>query len=92
MAEPIKVGDLVQVVRSCCVTRVDKPTFFVGQIDGGFSSFVGWWVCTCCYSTMPNGLFASPSSGGAAQPMSWLKKIEPLSELEGEKRDERITA
>ena len=90
MSEPIKVGDLVVIIRwSCCGYRVGQ-IFRVHTIltqrsfkclhchsnEGGNNLTVAW-----------DGIFA-----GIGARLDWLKRIPPLSELEGEKSDEEITA
>lgn len=82
----IKVGDLVQVVRGhpCDLGNV-----------GVVLDIHTWplWSCPKCgkYESGPfvGATLHFPFSGA---PLSWLKRIPPLSELEGEKRDEEITA
>jgi hypothetical protein len=87
MNEPISVGDLVQVVRWPCCGRGNLGMIFtVGVIDNNL------FRCT------PDGCgkeHKGPNAalrGKIAAPLAWLKRIPPLSELEGEKRDEEITA
>lgn len=90
MSEPIKVGDLVCVVRDKCCGRRLGLTFVVGEIwDGGKRK----GSCFYC-GFKPREAIAcsdnSPDSLGA--PLSWLKRIPPLSELESEKREEKEPA
>lgn len=93
MDKPISVGDLVQVVRSCCTKRVNRPTFIVGEIKGGGGIQFGYSYCSSCMTPMPNVYFAMPAGGmPVGQPLPWLKRIPPLDELEGVKHDEEITA
>ena len=90
MDKPISVGDLVAIVRSCCIPFRDGVTIFRVESmrpDRAAS------VCKHCAKEFPRETYACDTSfprGGA--PLSWLKRIPPLSEIEGEKRDEEITA
>ena len=89
MSEPIKVGDLVIVVHpsGCCGGNNDIGTVFsvlAIQINGGGNceycrEMHGQKLCYACCGTF-------------WWPLRRLKRIPPLSELEGEKRDEEITA
>jgi hypothetical protein len=94
MSEPIKVGDLVAVKKACCIAMMAHPIFTVG----GFESFQGWRiVCRSCLQTFPDASFATVagarnSEGEFHVPISWLKRIPPLSELDDVKHDEEITA
>ena len=93
MAEPIKVGDLVQVVRTpnCCGSTVGL---------GMTRTVIGFSETTRarCVSCGRVRLTLSAVLDGPAPWSKWhiepsrLKRIPPLSELEGEKRDEEITA
>lgn len=95
MSEPIKVGDLVMVVRwgGCkCNGRIG----LVYQV-----AHVGSWdlggTCGNCgtESVIPPGVkfqYANSSSGRPNVPLQWLKRIPPLSELGDVKNDEEITA
>lgn len=89
---PIAVGDLVMVVRghACVVARYGgipwRVTEIVPQEGGG-------WQCTRCKTRdhAPNDLFGarrSRSKKGASCPLSYLKRIPPLDELESSKTDE----
>lgn len=92
MSEPIKVGDLVMVIREHrCAARVGH-IYLVTLISGrGF-------VCPRCHEQSPTGLHAdidAPNYFGTSAPVclpvTWLKRIPPLSELEDEKNIEEMT-
>ena len=83
--QPIAVGDLVQVVRSCCAVQ-DRwlGTTFVARAytpRHGSASY-------CCGKYNPGPYFTNDGCGGWAQ--WYLKRIPPLSELEGVKTQEDI--
>ena len=84
MDRPIQVGDLVQVVRwPCCDKHLGKTTDVVGfyTIEGGGAM--------CCGSmNYPVGAAGAILKGQFFAPISWLKRIPPLDELEGTKTDE----
>lgn len=87
MSEPIKVGDLVMVVRVCCTAYMDGagPIFRVHKIHGvGRGS-----TCAYCGAMLPN---TDRATEGAlvGVPLPWLKRIPPLSELESEKHKEDL--
>ena len=87
----IRVGDLVQVVRSppCCGNEKNISRIFVVEDIGIFGS-------VCAYCGRAVDVIAAKGLKGAGTTnsvrMSRLKRIPPLEELEGEKRDEEITA
>ena len=86
----IKVGDLVVVIkpRECCPERSNLGFIFrVAKITHG--------EVYCCYckrdhKDIMTAVWADDGVSGASLPR--LKRIPPLDELEGEKRDEEITA
>lgn len=86
MSEPIKVGDLVQVVRGHeCDLGNTGIALEIETWD--------FWSCPKCHA-FKRGPFLGvtmrlPVSGA---PLSWLKRIPPLGELGDVKRDEEITA
>jgi hypothetical protein len=96
MSEPIKVGDLVMIVRGHeCAVRLKggipyTVTAIVPQVGGG-------WYCNACNTKdhAPHDLFGAAlwhTGHGNGMPLSWLKRIPPLSELDDVKNDEEITA
>ena len=90
MAEPIKVGDLVTVVRTCCSTTADESIGLIGTVTTIEAFRTGTWACTYC-SADGNDLKAKFSNSSfPIAPLSWLKRIPPLSELEGERTEEKL--
>ena len=89
---PIAVGDLVIVVKAGDCGCVGKSTGLIRTVVA-FKNAAG--KCTSC-GHVSFGFKAELS--GPAPWAEWhvaphrLKRIPPLSELEGEKRDEEITA
>lgn len=88
MDKPISVGDLVQVIRptSCGHDFYLGLTFRVERITGTVS------LCEICNMQFPYSPAAWPEGRYLAFRLGRLKRIPPLEELEGEKRDEEITA
>lgn len=88
MSEPIKVGDLVMKVRACCDRQLDHwCKAGVPWVVEGFSD-AGKCYCQYCGATFLSVTYVLPKQVW----VNWLKKIPPLSELQGEKRDEELTA
>ena len=90
MSERIAVGDLVQVVRWPCCGR------YLGEIHGvfGFGTLDATYACNGCNAkrdVSPAARIGDAKSSGLV-PLEWLKRIPPLSELEGEKNKEELTA
>lgn len=87
--KPISVGDLVQVVRghSCELGEV-------GRVEA--LQTWRWWSCAHCGEGEYGSVFAAkvgtdPADGVATgYPVSWLKRIPPLEELEGEHTEEYL--
>lgn len=88
MSEPIKVGDLVMIVCQCCSDDYLGQIFTVQELAQGSE-------CDDCgaQDDRPSAILELENAEYLAWglPMSWLKRIPPLSELEGEKRDEKLT-
>jgi hypothetical protein len=86
--KPISVGDLVVVVRGHVCDLGE--TFIVTRID----RWSGGWVCTKCGEESDDDYVgASPSTDPMDRhcvPLPWLKRIPPLSELEGERTQEEM--
>lgn len=83
---PIKVGDLVQVVRSCC-----------GVYVGTIATVIGFrgpatHPCLDCGKMSSGSVRAEfdRTKWPICAPIPWLKRIPPFSELEGTKTDEPI--
>lgn len=89
--KPISVGDLVQVVRTDCKKSADLALGKIGRVDsiGVLPARFGPF-CEFCKQRYAVSELATVQ--GWYPPLSWLKRIPPLSELEGEKRDEEIHA
>jgi hypothetical protein len=84
---PIQVGDLVQVVRDCCGHWLGS-VFTVGSFTNAVKV-----ECNFCPPGYPTQTVVAIRSGRARMyccPLPWLKRIPPLSELEGEKKDEQL--
>lgn len=89
MSEPIKAGDLVQVVRPCCSHQLDQTIFVVGEVVP--SPCIAF--CRGCGHEAPAGtLVARVEESAIGKELAWLKRIPPLSELEDEKQREEIEA
>ncbi len=88
MSEPIKVGDLVIVIHICC-DGVNTP---LGKITTIAEIRHNVTCCDKCGQRNDTTHAASIQNFQNGLPLSWLKRIPPLAELEGEKRDEEITA
>jgi hypothetical protein len=87
MDKPISVGDLVVIVRECC--GVDSELGSVFRVSA-ILTLTAYHADGCGY--FYNGPCAEADDGEQPHgiPLHWLKRIPPLSELEGEKRDEKI--
>ena len=95
MDKPISVGDLVQIVRADCdgaIRNVLGNVYTVTAI-GAEARHCPW--CKHHFTAAETATTDRPSKSGVynhAVPLAWLKRIPPIEELEGEKRDEEITA
>lgn len=100
MSEPIKVGDLVMVVRghSCAMELIGGVPFKVEDI-----AQVSGWACNRCNAkgngeihfsasghNVPKGTKLLWSRGRGYLPLAWLKRIPPIEELEREKLKEKL--
>lgn len=87
MREPIKVGDLVMVIRwghkHGPMGRDPNPgtPYIVTLLDKA--------TCTVCGESLGMG---AAGHDGRGVPVSWLRKIDPQAELDDVKQDEEITA
>jgi len=89
----IKVGDLVMLVGGCALNKL-------GQVGTVTEISTGLWRCVGCKKHSGNFLTArvpeissvpfNPLQGWL--PLSWLRKIEPLSEPEANETREEIEA
>ena len=90
MSEPIEVGDLVMIVRTHCETSKAAGKVFIAPKP--IKSWTGKFECGRCHRVWNCSEDLFEYTKHEYCPRSWLKRIPPLSELEGEKRDEEITA
>lgn len=86
---PIQMGDLVMFVRSCCLGFRDGASIFiVGSLRPSRAS----GTCSSCGGSLPDEPYASDAPQHPGAPISWLKKIPPLSELGDVETKETIHA
>ena len=91
MSEPIKVGDLVQVIKqaSCGCHEHLGHVFVVEEVLPAWAD----GYCTKCRRTIiPSGEMVAAWPDWGYTELSRLKRIPPLSELESEKNKEELTA
>ena len=91
MADPIKVGDLVMVVRSCCGDFVRSPVFVV---DGLWEPRLSC-RCAFCDSALPRVTQATDRTQNGIRygiPLPWLRKIDPPALPESVERDTEVPA
>ena len=88
MTEPIKVGDLVVLVKTCCDALARHPVF------GAFKTVIGFRQghAICLHCGWKSWITWAELSGGNSANIAWLKRIPPLAELESEQRKEELTA
>lgn len=85
MSKPIAVGDLVQIVKPspCCNSSTAVGhTFVVNRIDSSPS------MCKHCGENIFGASAVKPN--GYWTLLSRLKRIPPLSELEGQRTEENL--
>ena len=94
MSEPIKVGDLVVVVRYgvSCPRGCNKGTDTLGRIFSVRSVEYMPLLCVGCDAPKGWATAAVAESGEQVYRVERLKRIPPLSELDDVKQDEEITA
>lgn len=88
MSEPIKVGDLVQVIRGtgCSCDKAHSSLGLIFRVERmGLSSGQCHWCHA--YVGCENAKAAKPADYGSFS-LHRLKRIPPLSELEGVKTEE----
>lgn len=88
MSEPLKIGDWVVVAYDACCANPREALGKVFQIDR-FIDFSNN-PCASCGEIVPF-VNAVPASGTFGYTSNRLKRLPPLAELEGEKRDEKLT-
>jgi hypothetical protein len=84
----IKVGDLVIVIAGCCSTTQQH----IGHIDTVRRMHSRPARCVCGYVAQPVLAVITDPMGECGVPLSWLKRIPPLEELDDVKRHEEIEA
>ena len=98
MSEPIKVGDLAQVIHECCA-----PGKVIGHVGRVLELSPGFFECEDCghqdrgVHARVEGMSSTPDDAFESMgwvPAQWLKRIPPAGELGivDEKRDAEITA
>ncbi len=92
MSERIKVGDLVMIVRGHeCVMNLYQGVIFT--VTGFVQPRFGGWHCARCGRDNAGGNEAAATGFHKAHaPISWLKKIPPLTEPETVERKEELPA
>lgn len=87
---PIQVGDLVQIIISCCNFRIGN-IFHVQEITTPHKKGKLWVECDICRKkvSLLHGVVALEDQA-TPWPISWLKRIPPLDELEGERTEEKL--
>ena len=83
----IKAGDLVVVLRCCCV---DEKTGHIGTVSEVFFARRACGKCGLNYTGIPAAFLDGDRGHGFA--LSWLKRIPPLDELERDQMIEELTA
>ena len=78
MTRPIQVGDLVWVLHGCCSDNK------IGHILTVIEIYLGSAHCYDCDKdfTGPIGILGKRGYARWGRPLSWLKRIPPLDELE----------
>lgn len=87
MSEPIKVGDLVVVVRGCC------PTFLgvIRRVEGfDAPAKMKCAVCGARADGHPRARFEGNATPSASL-VAWLKRIPPLEKLQTWRQTEETT-
>jgi hypothetical protein len=90
MSEPIRAGDWVVVVRTCCDGTAKESLGLMGPVQ--YIKNPIWIRCHYCKKEATVNRARFNDGEWPVAPLDWLKRIPPMSELEGEKRDEEITA
>lgn len=92
MSEPIKKGDLVVVVRTDCPQSAEVILGAIREVEGlGYLSATRAPRCEGCGQTYSISELADIGRDQFA-PLAWLRRIPPLSELEGADTREEIPA
>ena len=92
MNERIQAGDLAQVIRghACDFGRIFK----IARIE---TEAISEWTCLACKLPWQSfkdawGVEADDTNGSTGYPLSWLKRIPPLDELERTQIVNEVTA
>jgi hypothetical protein len=88
MDKPISVGDLVTYRKVCCPRFTDGVWIF--RVAVMHRQRPADCKCMGCGAPIPYEVCAAELSEYPGTPLSWLKRIPPLSELEGERTQEDI--
>lgn len=84
----IQAGDLVQIVKSCCNFRLGSY-FTVEDITTPHKAGQQWAECDICMAKVARFRdVVALEDQRTPWPISWLKRIPPLSELEGQRTEE----
>jgi hypothetical protein len=89
MSEPIKAGDFVVVIYGCCEQSRACALGLHATVLHVFSNPDR--LCIFCNAPTPD-LRAELDHQRWNAPVSWLKRIPPIEELDDVKQDEEITA
>lgn len=87
----ISVGDLVVEIRACCATRHIKAAGWIFRVSG-FDNHT--WSCGYCgiRGTETRAIAETKSEDKECAPLSWLRRIPPLGELDEAERKESTPA
>jgi len=91
MSEPIKVGDLVVVIRGpyCCNSPERLGIHFT--VKSIFTEQDATVICRYCRATRNGGSLVASTGLGYGIYLSRLKRIPPLAELETQRQTEETT-
>lgn len=93
MSGPIKVGDLVRVIRAhdCDPYRGYGTIFTVAKIAPARNLWCN--TCGAVYASDGRPLaYGTIADGAGWHPVEWLRRIPPLHELEDERPEDEVTA
>jgi hypothetical protein len=85
----IEAGDMVVVVGCSCVCTAEDIGSF-GVVKNVLQTDARCHVCGFDDGPVVRARFVSNHGGVSYKPLSWLKKIPPLSELEGKEREREL--
>ena len=87
----IRVGDLVVVVRTCCEKTAQESLGITGKVTLIRSTTMRCEYCLSFMKTNWKAHFETECTFKCA-PLSWLRRIPPLSELESTEHKEETPA